>query len=257
MHLINRLYDSEFDFPIRSEPHRLELMIASTPRSGSTIFTEYLWSTGVLGAPMEYPALPNRKILYDRLESKNWCDYWSKVIKLRTSPNGVFSYKMFPVNWLHICRRQPELYAKLSPTHVIYLYRVDVLGQAISRSRAMRTNIWFAGYEEQAIEYSESHISRCIQYIANEEAFWTAVFERLEWPLFRISYEEFMSNRDASLRAICDHVEVTFDPTQRKELPLISKQRDATTQLWRERYLKERGRWWDDLFSRDQALAVA
>jgi trehalose 2-sulfotransferase len=256
MHIINRLYNSEFDFPVRDEPPKVELMIASTPRSGSTIFTEYLWSTGVLGAPMEYPALPNRKLLYDRLQCTDWVDYWSKLTKLRTSPNGVFSYKMFPVNWLHLARSARDVYAKVNPTHVIFLYREDVLGQAISRSRALRTNIWFAGSEQKEVEYDENHISSCIKFNASEESFWKAVLERLELPVFKINYEDFMRDCDGSLKAICAHVGVEFDATQKKELPLISKQRDATTRIWRERYLNERGDWWKELFSRDRELAA-
>ena len=257
MHIVNRLYDSEFDFPVHNGSHKFVLMIASTARSGSTIFVEYLWSTGVLGAPMEYPALPNRKILYDRLESESWCDYWSKVIKRRTSPNGVFAYKMFAVNWLHICRRQPSLYSMINPTHVIYLYRVDVLGQAISRSRALRTNVWFSGYDEDQVEYDEEHISRCIQSIANEENFWFSVFNRLRLPLLKINYEDFMRDRERRIKSICDHVGVNFDMSERKELPLISKQRDAISKAWRERYLNDRGHWWESIFSRNHDLADA
>jgi hypothetical protein len=97
MHVSRALYFRDFDFPKWIEPPaRCELMIAATPRSGSSAFCLELWRTGVLGAPLEYA---NFGILekIGRWMKRNgeMTEYWREVQSVRTGANGVFSYKFF------------------------------------------------------------------------------------------------------------------------------------------------------------------
>ena len=238
MHIINRLYHGEFDYPEMSKAPAKAVMVASLPRSGSTIFCEHMWRTGCLGAPMEYPAIPNRFELYRRLGSENSSDYWRKVQAVRTSPNGVFSYKMFINNLLNISREHPDLYREMQSTHIVYFTRADLLGQAISHSRALRSGIWFAGVNRDVrIDYDEKHIDKCLKNIIEQKLFWEELFRASGSTVHRVLYEDFMLQPDITMNAIADFVGVALEDGCRMDIPLIESQRDETSREWRQRYL--------------------
>jgi trehalose 2-sulfotransferase len=241
MHTIQRLYSGEFDFPARTEAPSVRLMLAGTPRSGSTVFAEQLWKTGVLGAPLEYLALPNRRELYARLKSTDWLDYWDKVRLLRTSPNGVFSYKMFVANLMQIIQNQPELYDRLWPTHIVYLTREDELGQAISFFRARTTGAWFANCKSDVSRYNGRAIRQCLFDIRAQNAFWERFFISCDADVLRVRYEDVFRHSGAVDARIARHAGVELSDTARITLPMLEVQRDHTTDVFRSLYLAEFG----------------
>src|SRR5579859_1258482 len=118
VHLSRTLYMPEYDFQPREQAPSAEVMIAATPRSGSTTFCLSLWRTGVLGAPLEYA----NSGVQDRIG--RWSRklgeagrYWDEIKRVRTGPNGVFSYKFFIPNYLELRRAAPELLPRISPSH--------------------------------------------------------------------------------------------------------------------------------------------
>jgi LPS sulfotransferase NodH len=86
----------------------------------------------VLGAPAEYVNLYIISKLYERLQAISMLDYWHKVSRLRTSPNGVFGFKMFPRGLMTTAKEHPGLLKKLRSENVIYLKRNDKIAQAVS-----------------------------------------------------------------------------------------------------------------------------
>src|ERR1700753_662009 len=114
---MNARFGDRYDYPPIEGSPRLQLMIASIPRSGSTAFCNDLWNTGVLGAPMEYL---NLKWLGQQgrwgKEIGDLLEYWRTLQTIRTSPNGVFSYKMFVGNYFSVLKCCPELLPSLAPT---------------------------------------------------------------------------------------------------------------------------------------------
>src|SRR3954466_5530762 len=107
MHTVAALYSASHDFPRREEGPSNTFMLATIPRSGSTYFAIRLWQTGALGAPMEYLNFPILGRLLKRLrvdlpmDARSVLKYWKAVKALRTSPNGVFGYKMFMNNYVN------------------------------------------------------------------------------------------------------------------------------------------------------------
>jgi len=57
LHISAKHYTKVFDFDKYIDDPKIQLMIAATPRSGSTAFCLELWKTGLLGAPLEYANL--------------------------------------------------------------------------------------------------------------------------------------------------------------------------------------------------------
>jgi LPS sulfotransferase NodH len=238
MHIINRLYQAEFDYPMSISPPSKTVMIATLPRSGSTIFCEHLWQTGCIGAPMEYPAIPNRSDLYQRLDSLNARDYWTKVQALRTSPNGVFSYKMFVNNLLNISRSHPDLYRDMTATHVVYLTRDDLVGQAISHSRAQRSGVWFSGiHRGQPLPYDHEHLQKCVNHIVAQKSFWESVFIAAGITVHRVTYEDFLEDPAKAVLDVARFIGVDLVPEWKRDIPLIAPQRDETSVEWRVRYM--------------------
>ena len=241
MHIINRLYSAEYDYPEANLPPEKSVMIASLPRSGSTIFCEHMWRSGCLGAPMEYPAIPYSSDLYSRRRSDSAEDYWRKVQSRRTSPNGIFSYKIFVNNLLNISREHPGLYRQMEATHIVYMTREDELGQAISHSRAMRSGIWFSGVNRRdQVPYDAEHINKCLHHIGEQKAFWEDVFRKSGTRVHRVTYEAFLRDPEEAIHAVAAFVGVSIDPERHIDIPLISPQRDETTVEWRRRFLADR-----------------
>src|ERR1700722_2545763 len=110
---IGRLMNSEYDFPLYTDDRRTTYAIAATPRSGSSFLCLKLWETGLLGAPWEYFHLQFSWPLVRRLAPTSPEEYYNGVCQRRTSPNGVFGFKIFPKALAAIETELPGLFAKL------------------------------------------------------------------------------------------------------------------------------------------------
>ncbi len=241
MHIINRLYEAEFDFPPSHVNPKVQYMVATLPRSGSTFFCIQCWRTGALGAPMEYPKIDLNLPLKSRIEGGDDIEfYWQTVLKLRTSPNGVFGYKMFMSDYMEMGRRYPSMLKHFVPDHVIYLTRKDLLSQAISYSKAIRSNVWFAGVPvKQKPIYDRKHIQECKDMLLSQQQFWEDVFALTSTSVLRVTYEELLGNRKETLEKVGDFVGVRFTREQEVDIPCIEPQGDGESLVWRGRFLGE------------------
>lgn len=240
MHTIRRLYSKEFDFPALGQPERKSIMLATLPRSGSTTFAINMWRAGCLGAPMEYANFQIMEQLFNRLESHDWIDYWAKVKSIRTGPNGVFSYKMFPNNFLYIARNHKEVLKELSPSYVVYLTRENALEQAISLYRASKSKSWFAGVTpKEGVDYDTNEIASTIRRINAWKNSWENVFSLTKVLVFRVTYERFLLERNNVMSEIATFVGEKLDDKLFLDIPDIDVQRDGTTKDWVSRYRNE------------------
>ena len=239
MHISVRLYTREFDFPVRKGPPIIQLMIATLPRSGSSAFCLELWRTGVLGAPLEYtnPKMATSTPRWREL-LRHEMKYWKALQRVRTGPNGVFSYKFFAHEYVEILRERPKLIPLIAPTHVVYLTRADKLAQAISYSRAIRSGAWFANAAKQKpCEYDERHIQECMDALSRQELAWEHVFDVTHTRPLRVTYEEFVAAPSAVVKAILEYV--VPGPHTREPLPIpqLEIQRDTVSDNWKQRFL--------------------
>lgn len=238
MHTITRLYSQEFDFLAEVSKPSTHYMVATMPRSGSTLFCLELWKTGALGAPMEYLNLEAGNGIITRLSaSLDIQKYWIDVQRLRTSPNGIFGYKMFMSNWLYIAKKHPEFLKKITPKKIIYLTRNDKLGQAISYSKAIRSNAWFSGLKKNTpVEFDRDHINYCKNLISQQEMFWEKLFVLTETNVLRVTYEELMLNPRAIAEKVAVDLGIAVNNVERLAIPLIGIQRDRSSLDWKRLY---------------------
>lgn len=241
MHIVNSLFSKEYDFAASTAP-RLELMIATLPRAGSTYFCIELWKTGLLGAPLEYANFGLAKVMRERLSGiEDPVEYWRQVQRLRTGGNGVFSYKMFMNMYLDHGRQSPAMLKRFAPDKVVYLTRRDKVAQAISYSKAIKSKSWFAGTATRVQpEYDPAHVRMSERSIHRQERFWEKVFQLTETTVLPVVYEDFLENPDAVKARICDWTGQAIDPGKYLDIPNLSRQADETSAAWTRRYLQDR-----------------
>jgi len=252
-HVINRLYEREFDFELQPVTRKLSYMLATVPRSGSTLCAIRLWQTGLLGAPMEYLNFQIIGKFLARLgyapsgdgfpELRQIAGYWRQVGAVRTSRNGVFGYKMFMANFLDISRRYPSLLQEITPDFVIYLTRRDAVGQAISYSRALQSKTWFADVRNaKPVEYRHEHVKHCLDMVRSQNDFWEDVFATTNVTPIRIDYESLCASPDETLSHVMARMGLDWDRREALDIPLIRKQADDTSKAWRDAFLADEAR---------------
>lgn len=249
-HVIRTLYDADADFNCFGRAPIGTYMLATLPRSGSTFCAIRLWQTGLLGAPMEYLNFRIMGDLFQRLGYRPDKDghipssqvgaYWSDVQRLRTSPNGMFGYKMFASNYYEISKKFPEFLQQIAPNYVVYLTRRDEVGQAISYSRAQRSRIWFGGVPDApAVDYDYEHIRACLRSVEEQKGFWESVFGITGTDPIRIFYEDLLEPEFSTVTSVLRAMGIQPNPKSAITVPMTMRQTDGVSKDWRERFLED------------------
>jgi LPS sulfotransferase NodH len=209
-------------------------------------------ATGALGKPDEY----FRRVL-DKKRRGNHADplaeaersgiatddILSRVALAKTqgtTENGVCSFKLF-LRHFEFATRQGDFLDQFPAIRFVWIFRRDLLGQAISFALAKQTKR-FRSYESQTPSqpaYDHQQIEALMGRIAEEDAVWRSYFAKAGIEPFRLCYEDFASDPMPHLKSIGEMVGVSI----RKGLPATAArmkvQRDETNERWRERFLHE------------------
>lgn len=250
-HFVMRMYDKEMDFLTHHARPGCRYILATMPRSGSTLCSIRLWQSGQLGAPLEYLNFRMASGLLERLgyglgedgrpnDGDQLAQYWRNLHQLRTSPNGVFGCKLFICNLMVLANRYPEFLSSIAPTHVVYLTRMSLVRQAISYYRAQRSNAWFGGVRaKQSLEYDFQRIQSCLVSLCTQMAVWEQLFKKWGVTPLRVYYEQMCQRPRGVVGAIKVHLDVAHDPAERISVPLLVRQADRTTEAWQARFEKD------------------
>ena len=249
----------DWDLPPPATPPRT-YVVASLPRSGSTLLCNLLWDCGAAGAPKEYlnpmqlrdwelrfgdgAARARNALLWGPAVGAlagRW--RWSPTrlaahldrVRARRSSGGWFGLKLH----MHHVRRwagmaPPE--ALLGPVTVLRIQRADRLGQAISWARALQTNQW-AAWQRPLLPpvYRRKQIEALLQRIDAEEAEWD---RRLHGqPVHRLRYEDLSADPAAALRGCLAALGHPAPQAVAVPPPAHPRQADATSAAWRARFL--------------------
>lgn len=248
----------EWDLPPPTAPVE-NYVIASIPRSGSTLLSRLLWDCGQAGAPSEYlnPMQlcdwerrfggPRSRLLHGLLWGP-WVGAvagrtgWSLQrlrahldrVRWRRSRAGRFGLKLH----LHHLRQHnggapPE--RLLGPCRWLRIYREDRLGQAISWARALQTGQWASWQRPTGpAVYSRALIRRLLQQIDDHERAWDGILASR--PHLSMSFEALVASPGLALEralAALGHPA----PGQVEPPPLSLKvQADALSDRWRARF---------------------
>ena len=241
-------YEARFDFPLHQAPPEQVYLLASVPRSGSTYVSHLLWATGCLGAPLEYlnfEASGPYGFASDSPAAQ--ADLWRSALLRRTSPNGVFGLKAFPLQLEGVDQANPQLVANVMRTlfprgkrpMVVELRRRDRTAHAISYARALLSGIWRKEQEPDdrpEPEYSHEAVTRAARMIERQEESWQAMYHDLRVEPLVIWYEDVLLDPGGAVGAVAAYVGATLDPTAAVAIPAIERQSQSGARAWAERH---------------------
>ncbi len=245
------MYDQNADFTTWYGTPRKRYILATIPRAGSTLCSIRLWQSGQLGAPLEYMNLTLARAMWERLgyhldgggpSEAQIASYWRNVQKLRTSSNGVFGCKLFVCNLAKLASEDPSILSQMAPTHVVYLVRKDLLGQAISYCRAQQSHVWFGGIryrKDREPTYDFERIRACLVSICQQMAVWEKLFRAWGVSPLRLCYEELCACPRRTVNAVKAYIGVHSEPSATLSLPIIVRQADGTSDEWRAQFLRD------------------
>lgn len=240
MHPFRSLYGPGYDFPHRGAPPEKTYFLAAIPRVGSTFLGLELWKTGILGAPLEYLNLTDREDTVTRYTEGDLEPYWRDIKSRRTSPNGVFGSKLFTKDIRDVFNRDPLALSIIKADYVVLLRRRDIVQQALSHSRARQTQIWISGGKSENAanaNYDFDDISRSIRAIKRQQDSWDKILNLTGANCMTVYYEDFDLNPVPTVARVIHFLGITDTQKPMTNLPILSRQRDALSTEWRDRYL--------------------
>lgn len=196
-------------------------VICTTPRSGSNLLCNLLESSGVMGQPKEFLNLDSvilpfaqRNNLIDS-ESRIYLDkYLNSTVDKFSSNNNIFGMKLL--------FDQFEPYMELNSVReflqnfkFIWLFRKDVLSQAVSMHIAKETNEWTYLNEQQNreqenknrrdfVQYDELKINKFLRKLAKDNLNWIEFFSINQIEYLPVTYEEVLLNSQQICHKICN-----------------------------------------------------
>jgi LPS sulfotransferase NodH len=241
------------------------VLLAATPRTGSTLLCRALEDTGVCGRPTEHfidgdaSSFPEGWTFWEEglLAVEHGVttrpDFVDLVRRLGTTPNGVFATKvMWPYlgHMIERFRGLPEYHGLNDATllhrafpglRVVKVDRRDRVRQAVSWLRVVQTGIWVVSDTEpappdSAVSYDRGWIDGLIDAIEQADTGWRGLFADLDLEPITVVYEDLVGDGyDDAIQAVLRHAGV--DATDLTiPTPRTNRQADAITEEWVARY---------------------
>jgi LPS sulfotransferase NodH len=211
-----------------------------------------LWRSGCLGAPLEYlnfePAGPYG---FAAGSARAQAELWRRVLAHRTSPNGVFGLKVFPMQLQALQEENPPLLGEVmrtmlpgpGRTRVVQLRRRDRTAHAISYARAILSGVWRSEQESEGRmepDYDRRAVERALQMIDHQEGAWAAMSRDLGLAPLMLWYEDVLADPDGAVAAVAGHLGVELDPGAAVDVPEVRRQSRAGADAWLARHAQGR-----------------
>lgn len=254
-----------FDLPPPAGAPR-SWVLASSPRTGSTLLCRALWDTGLVGAPSEYlnpmqvrdwevrlggalSARYHRALrgpLLALVGRPGWGDdrlraYLDRVRARRTGPTGHFGLKLHHHHleqWFLGPGRDPQRW--LGEPVWVQLSREDRLAQAISWARALQTGQWASTQRPwMRPVYDRRSIQARLRAIERAEQGWRDWFERADIEPLRLSFEQLTADLPGTVRVVLARLGVADPARVQVPAPELRPQADGVSEAWRTRFLAE------------------
>ncbi|TGQ45842.1 hypothetical protein EN859_005735 [Mesorhizobium sp. M00.F.Ca.ET.216.01.1.1] len=216
---------------------RVGILVCTSPRSGSNHLAGMMAAAG-LGNPLEwfggrrvlelpdYPRDPRAQVL--------------RALKDGRSSSGIYAVKLFASQFSRVAKTV-DLPASLPNLRYIRLTRRDLLGQAISWTRARQTGRFRSTEADQKpLRYDGAAIAKSLERILMENLAWDVWFAKNGLSSLSLTYEEIQQDP----RACLEHVAYLADAKAIWQPGTILDsgleiQRDIINDEWRERFLSQ------------------
>jgi len=238
------LFDGEngpnWDFPpFAGQP--TVYVVASIPRAGSNLLCNALGATKLAGRPRDYFASDHMRDFAHRWGPLTMASYRDQLFKHRTSPNGIFGFKIHWFQFAEFFTRNGRVTFEplLKPSLIVYMRRRDKLRQAISWVRALQTKRFTSNMASRGTtEYKRSNINALLRDIAEQETMWDHFFAEASVTTLVIEYEDFVHSYHDTIAHVVKGLNLTI-PISKVPQPSLSRLADAETEDWVDRYRTE------------------
>jgi len=224
-------------------------LIATTPRTGSSLLCEGLSASGVAGFPEEYCSAEDSATWRDYAGCSSHIEYFDRYVQRGRSRNGVFGAKLMWLQfltWGGDARRYlgatgatPDIVRSLTgPYSVVRLSRNDRLRQAVSFVRAGLTSEWARRKTDRDCPadwpaYDADLIRSMMELIDRHEHSWDAMLQTFDGPVFRITYEALERDYRGTVKDVLTFL--GLKATRAIPDPVLTRQADDTTEDWVDR----------------------
>lgn len=245
MKLLDERNGPDFDLPEPDGPVKT-YVIASLPRTGSTLLCHGIWDTGMAGAPKEYlnpmqirdwglrAGKKRNHFLIGPLQTLARIDiptHLETVKRLRSS-NGWFGLKLHR----HTFEEHVEQHAKhLRAEKWILITRRDHVAQAVSWARAKQTGRW-ASWQKESLPpvWSKRRIAASLSEIERLERAWEQHFRSQRTIPLRVEYESLIEDFPGTIERVLRYLGVPIPDELPR--PSLRRQADDVSAEWIRRY---------------------
>ena len=245
------------------KPYR-SYIIATAPRTGSSLLSEALATTGRAGRPDEFfDANPQNEAHWAKLYgAPEGGGYLDGIVAASSSTNGVFGCKLhwhqLPALRARLARAMPvrdgaggpderpilELLAQRLPdTRFVWLSRRNKVAQAISYYRAAQSGIWRTFKDNrhgdagptQIPDFDRAAIAHYVRTVEQMDAGWRQFFNHHKIPAVVVVYEDLIKFYTPTVRGVLKYLDLPYTDVLLPE-PNIQRLSDAESDEWERRF---------------------
>ena len=235
-------------------------VVCTIPRSGSNLLTDGLHATRRAGRPKQFflrTSVPHFAALHRLTPAGNFGAYIRDIAKATATSNEVFGFKL--MSWY-----LDDFLGRLRDTGVfggtdtsdldllrnafrglqyVRIVRRNKLRQALSKARAVHTNLWKVQEGKSAQRqprFDANLIEQCLRESEQQEKIWDDFFQRIGIQPFRVEYEKLSQDYEGTIRSVLDFLSISLPRGARIGPPVTVRQSDEISRMWEERFLAER-----------------
>lgn len=235
-------------------------IVFSSGRTGSTWLALGLYKLG-LGVPLEYFNRTQCKGFAARLDvaegfhdERDLAHYIQEILPIRTTRNGVFGASIHIHQWLNLFQKNihnltkharidwliQTLQNSFPNPHFIFLYREDLLMQAISMNIARQTDAWSSTLNElREPQYNYQSIKKTLATIVYGVGVCKYFQKQIKAPKLEFLYEDLEQDYDHIIGQILQMLDINIEFESGLSSKTINKQRTNRNQQWKQRFLQE------------------
>lgn len=207
-------------------------VIASSPRTGSTLLTDALKRTDVAGVPEEY--WTHRNYWNQCLGIDYSINYLDQIAARTFTSNGLVGVKLFSFQIDEFTR---DLSASgVADVRYVRLRRRDTVAQGVSYYRAAVGGSWRCDEPGRPVEFDLDEIARHVESARGFDRAWDEFFRNREVPL-AVDYEELRDDYERTVTRVLSWLGIVADVPP----PSLERQADEASEEWVREYRRLRG----------------
>lgn len=172
-------------------------------------------------------------------EGTDFSTYLSEIIRIRTSPNGVFGTKMHAVQMIEALKAG-AIQKYLPGVKFIFLKREDVFAQAVSFAIARQTDQWTShGEVVNEPVYDWDMLRDCLNGILSSYKAWGQFFAGNRIQPLALTYEGIQADPQKAVAAVAGLLDVPFEGADSEEPLFYQRQGGQRNVEWVQRFKED------------------